>query len=73
LPGEAIQLIGKGKPEVAIHKGVDTKVFCGVDVGLPDGRVVVEIQVPEGFAGEARGDHIGEIRRDGDAVGEVSF
>ena len=66
-------LIGERKPEIAIHKGVDVESFRGVDIGLPDWRVVVEIKVPEGFAGEAGGNHIGEIRRDGDAIGNAAF
>ncbi len=73
MPGEAILLIREGKPEIAIHKGVDVEAFRGVDIGLPDWRVVVEIEVPEGFAGEAGGNHIGEIGRDGDAIRNAAF
>ena len=73
MPGDAILFIGEGKPEIAIHKGVDVESFRGVDISLPDWRVVVEIEVPEGFAGEAGGNHIGEIGRDGDAIGNAAF
>lgn len=58
VPGQVVFLIGEGEGEVAIHKGVYLEVFCGVDVGPPDGRVVVEVEVPEGFACQAGGYHI---------------
>jgi len=57
FPGQVV-FVREGEGEVAIHKGVNVEVFCGGDIGLPDWRVVVEIQVPEGLAGEARGNHI---------------
>jgi len=73
IPGLWVVFAGQRQREVAVHKGVDVEAFCGVDVGVPDGRVVVEVEPPEWFAGKPGGNHIRDVGCDRDAVGDFAF
>jgi hypothetical protein len=53
---------------VDLKAAVNVQVLAGVNVGFPEGRVLVDIDLPERFARQTGRDHVRDVGADWDAV-----